>query len=170
MEVPAQDPSTEKSLRRSSFCRTGCKRRVLTWENGKSWGLQRWKPHASFKISRKASKKCPHPKLNYEDWSTRQQVGRSTNVGLVKVKWKWVTVYAVVFRHFFILFLIGGELVYNVLLVSVIQQHKSAIIIHISKKFFKYLLACVFIWLCWVLIAAPRILAAASGLQSARNQ
>ena len=47
-----------------------------------------------------------------------------------------MTVYAVVFKHFFILFLIGGELVYNVLLVSAIQQHKSAIIIHISKKNF----------------------------------
>ena len=68
MEVPAQDPSTGNSLRKSSFCRAGWKRRVLTWENGRSWGLQSWKPHASFKIARKASRKSPHLGVKAKLW------------------------------------------------------------------------------------------------------
>ena len=115
MEVPAQDPSRGNSLRRSSFFRAGWKRRVLTWEKGRSWGLQSWKPHVSFKIARKASRKSPHPGAKAKLWRLEHKAaGREVyKCGFSQGKWKWVTVYAVVFKHFFNLIFNWGRIAFQ---------------------------------------------------------
>ena len=43
-------------------------------------------------------------------------------------------VYIFIFLYFLITFLIEGQLLYNIVLVSVIHQHESAIIIHMSPS------------------------------------
>ena len=79
------------------------KKTLLRKDRVKSWGYQNWKPPRWGRV-----------------WERR-----SASEGLL--------IYRELISFFFLIyFLIGGKFLYNVLLVSAIQEHKSVVIMHIS--------------------------------------